>query len=398
MADQGMSPACDVCGRQRGEVGARVECAVCHRTKKPRGRDAPMEAANGYCSEDCSGYRADPQVGDLWPGELRWVFGHGIMGNEAERCHAKSGEESDAAECYRLGYERMRRERNETLVNAGSIGAELLAKLDRAELALECAKGAHFKAQLEHEERAAALAALAAARDNALLREETAFHFAKRLLGNGPNLMEIIRRAAKSAAAAQGALRGEATALHGIASMVWGRNYASLDGVSREIDKIADRLAALAAESGNKRHRCMRCRVEFECRTAGCRAQYDVLPSIVQRAPDGSVQVVEHECGKTAPPAAESGKHGAPAVVMVPSLAVDDAADARIADLRTRQLPEGPPAPLGGRTHALAYRCSVCGSGRIRTDDGEFGACSFLDCPNPMADYVREHPALRGPK
>ena len=47
---------------------ARVECAVCHRTKKPSGRDS-MD--NGLCDRDCEGYRADPQPGHLWPSEWR---------------------------------------------------------------------------------------------------------------------------------------------------------------------------------------------------------------------------------------------------------------------------------------------------------------------------------------
>lgn len=47
-----------------------------------------------------------------------------------------------------------------------------------------------------------------------------------------------------------------------------------------------------------------------------------------------------------------------------------------------------------GEQRQMAYRCSVCGSGRIRTDDGELGACAFLECPDPMADYRREHPIL----
>lgn len=49
------------------------ECGVCHRRKKPRGRSAPLEAANGYCDNDCTGYDEPPYVGHLWPGELQRV-------------------------------------------------------------------------------------------------------------------------------------------------------------------------------------------------------------------------------------------------------------------------------------------------------------------------------------
>jgi hypothetical protein len=35
-----------------------------------------MESANGYCDADCEGYRLDPVVGDLWPGERREDFGY----------------------------------------------------------------------------------------------------------------------------------------------------------------------------------------------------------------------------------------------------------------------------------------------------------------------------------
>jgi hypothetical protein len=56
------------------EVGERVTCAVCGRQKQPRGRSAALEAASGYCTDECSGYR-EPFVGDLWPGESRVEFG-----------------------------------------------------------------------------------------------------------------------------------------------------------------------------------------------------------------------------------------------------------------------------------------------------------------------------------
>lgn len=43
------------------------ECAVCHRRKKPRGRDS-MD--NGLCDQDCHGYLLAPEPGHLWPGEI----------------------------------------------------------------------------------------------------------------------------------------------------------------------------------------------------------------------------------------------------------------------------------------------------------------------------------------
>lgn len=44
------------------------ECGVCGKTKKPIGRDAPVETY--YCDEECLGYRKNPTPGHLWPGEL----------------------------------------------------------------------------------------------------------------------------------------------------------------------------------------------------------------------------------------------------------------------------------------------------------------------------------------
>jgi hypothetical protein len=49
---------------------AMPSCAVCGMRKKPRGRSAPLEAANGYCDDDCPGYRQEPRPGHLWPGEI----------------------------------------------------------------------------------------------------------------------------------------------------------------------------------------------------------------------------------------------------------------------------------------------------------------------------------------
>ena len=49
---------------------ARVQCVVCHRTKAPRGRSVPMEAANGYCDFECRGYEVAPTAPHNWPNEM----------------------------------------------------------------------------------------------------------------------------------------------------------------------------------------------------------------------------------------------------------------------------------------------------------------------------------------
>ncbi len=54
------------------------ECATCHKTKKPIGRDA---AAHGpsYCDHECPGYRQEPTPGHLWPGELADIRQDGAL-------------------------------------------------------------------------------------------------------------------------------------------------------------------------------------------------------------------------------------------------------------------------------------------------------------------------------
>lgn len=42
-------------------------CTVCHRSKKPVGRDAPLESY--HCDSGCDGYRLEPHPGHLWPSE-----------------------------------------------------------------------------------------------------------------------------------------------------------------------------------------------------------------------------------------------------------------------------------------------------------------------------------------
>lgn len=60
-------------------------------------------------------------------------------------------------------------------------------------------------------------------------------------------------------------------------------------------------------------HRCMRCGEEFECRSPNeCAAQYDVLPTIITRGPDGRPVVTAH-CPAPAPGPAEGAARSASA-------------------------------------------------------------------------------------
>ena len=43
-----------------------VYCQICHRPKKPIGRDS---RDNGLCDHDCEGYRLEPYPSTWWPGE-----------------------------------------------------------------------------------------------------------------------------------------------------------------------------------------------------------------------------------------------------------------------------------------------------------------------------------------
>lgn len=57
-------------------VGSYARCTVCGLNKKPRGRSAPLEMANGLCDHECEGYDQPPFAGDLWPGETAEEFGY----------------------------------------------------------------------------------------------------------------------------------------------------------------------------------------------------------------------------------------------------------------------------------------------------------------------------------
>ncbi len=58
------------------KVGVSVQCTVCHRTKQPVGRSAPLGMS--LCDSDCAGYRLDPKPGVLWPRETEEDFGYAI--------------------------------------------------------------------------------------------------------------------------------------------------------------------------------------------------------------------------------------------------------------------------------------------------------------------------------
>ena len=56
------------------KVGISVDCVVCGKQKKPRGRDAPVSSP--YCTYGCTGYQKEPLPGSLWPGESEADFGY----------------------------------------------------------------------------------------------------------------------------------------------------------------------------------------------------------------------------------------------------------------------------------------------------------------------------------
>ena len=64
------------------EVGAPVECVICHKRKRPVGRSVPIEMESSLCHYECPGYYEEPKPSDLWPGESRAEFGYG--GDDAE--------------------------------------------------------------------------------------------------------------------------------------------------------------------------------------------------------------------------------------------------------------------------------------------------------------------------
>jgi len=83
--------------RQAARVGVRVECGTCHRMKKPIGRSASLAAANGYCDDDCAGYREAPLPGSLWPGEHSDDFGYPVSEDGSVETPEKAPPVSDQA-------------------------------------------------------------------------------------------------------------------------------------------------------------------------------------------------------------------------------------------------------------------------------------------------------------
>lgn len=58
------------------KVGIHIECVVCHQTKTPNGRSAPLMVA--LCDRNCPGYLQEPRVGSLWPNESEADFGYPV--------------------------------------------------------------------------------------------------------------------------------------------------------------------------------------------------------------------------------------------------------------------------------------------------------------------------------
>ena len=63
-------------GLRTNVYGVHVVCVVCDRTKKPRGRSAPMGLS--MCDDDCPGYWQEPHVGSLWWSESEAEFGYPV--------------------------------------------------------------------------------------------------------------------------------------------------------------------------------------------------------------------------------------------------------------------------------------------------------------------------------
>lgn len=70
------SPASEPKKLRADYFGYKSVCTVCHRTKQPRGRSAPMEMR--LCDYECPGYRREPLPSELWPNESEADFGYGV--------------------------------------------------------------------------------------------------------------------------------------------------------------------------------------------------------------------------------------------------------------------------------------------------------------------------------
>lgn len=101
-------------------------------------------------------------------------------------------------------------------------------------------------------------------------------------------------------------------------------------------------LITASAKVEPHRHRCMRCREEFDCQSPGaCVAKVDVLPTIITMGADGKVVITEH-CPHLAPPRSSS-----PAAVPTASPNATAAAEASF------YLPSHPTQPS---QHTLEYK------------------------------------------
>jgi hypothetical protein len=58
-------------------IGVQVQCRVCGNMKAPIGRSTPFGWYGCHPSE-CEGYRQEPYVGSLWPGETDEEFGYPV--------------------------------------------------------------------------------------------------------------------------------------------------------------------------------------------------------------------------------------------------------------------------------------------------------------------------------
>ncbi len=75
-------------GSEKGmiRVGISVICSACGLRKCPRGRSQPPMII--MCNFECLGYRVEPLVGDLWPGETEDDFGY-ACGSEGTKLIAR---------------------------------------------------------------------------------------------------------------------------------------------------------------------------------------------------------------------------------------------------------------------------------------------------------------------
>lgn len=78
------------------KVGIAVECKVCGQRKSPIGRSAPLGAY--LCDHECEGYRQEPYVGSLWPGETDEDFGYPCNDDGTKPIHKVPQSNHDAVQ------------------------------------------------------------------------------------------------------------------------------------------------------------------------------------------------------------------------------------------------------------------------------------------------------------